>query len=105
MTASADTPEGGTVKLVTKPAVNIAMRTLPPAEADRVQTLFDALKDWPNDARVRKASKMLALEDGRHVYVLRTSGDATIFFERAGDTITVLDIASQETLAHFAGRG
>lgn len=91
------------MKLVTKPAVNVALRTLNAAEVRRVHGLFDALKNWENDAHIRKESRPLALDDGRDVYVLRTTGDAAIFFEKATDTITVLDITSEDTLAQFAG--
>jgi hypothetical protein len=88
------------VKLMTKLPVDIALRTLRPEKRRRVHAWFDHLKNWDNDDHVRRISHRLPFED---VYVLNATDGLRIFFHKGTDAITVLDIASKETIDQFAG--
>jgi hypothetical protein len=86
---------------MTKRPVDIALRTLRPEELSRVHSWFDHLKNWDNDAQVRRISHQLP--GFKDVYVLTPSKGLRIFFQKDSDGITVLDIASKETIDQFAG--
>ena len=82
--------------VVTTPPVDIALRTLDPDSVRKVHAWFDNLKNWENDATVRKNSQ--ALEGVPDVYVLRTTTDIRIFFTIEGERITILDIAKKPAI-------
>jgi hypothetical protein len=88
-------------KLVYAPAVDIALRSLGPAEGRRLHAWFDYLKRWDEDEVVRKNSVPLP---GHHdVFVLRTTTDIRIFFKIQDDTITVLDVAQKPAILTSGG--
>ena len=83
-------------KVVTTPAVDLALRTLGPDEVRRIHAWFDHLANWDGDPFVRENSHALAEVPG--VRVFRTSTDTRIFFTIEGDTITVLDVANKQAI-------
>jgi hypothetical protein len=87
------------MKLVTTDSVDFALRTLTSAKARRIRKWFDQLKNWDNDANIRKLSHSLPYKD---VFVLSTTDGMQIFFRKEADTIKILDIATQETIDQFA---
>ena len=91
-------------KVVLAPAVEIAMRTLDPDGARRVNAWFSYLERWDTDESVRSNSEQLPEMPG--VYVMRTTTDIRIFFRIDGDTVTILDVARKAALltsGHTAG--
>ena len=72
--------------------VDFAIKTLTPAERQKVFAWFDHLANWENDRHTREAAKPSA---DKNVLVLTTSDDFRIFFslDDASKEITVLDIA------------
>jgi hypothetical protein len=93
-------------KVVLAPDVEIAMRTLDPDGARRVQAWFTYLERWDTDEAVRENST--PLKDLPGVYVMRTTTDIRIFFRIDGDTVTVLDVAKKAailTSGQVAGGG
>jgi hypothetical protein len=91
-------------KIVTTPAVEIAMRTLDPDGVRRVHAWFSHLANWDNDETVRKNSELL--EEVPGVYVLRTTTDIRIFFRIDGGSVTILDVAKKSailTSGHISG--
>jgi len=83
-------------KVVTTPAVDLALRTLGSDEVRRVNAWFSRLANWDGDPFVRDNSHALAGVPG--VRVFRTSTDTRIFFTIEGDTITVLDVAKKQAI-------
>jgi hypothetical protein len=83
-------------KVITTPEVDLALRTLWPEESRQVHAWLDHLADWDNDPSLRQMAHALPGEAG--VYVLPTHSDIRIFFNIAGDTITVLDVAKKEAI-------
>lgn len=90
------------MKLVTQRAVDMALRTMSDAERKKVLGWFDQLKNWNNDAKVRKNSfKLEAFED---LYMLKTRGELRIFFRLGADEVTIIDIASRSTILALGGK-
>ena len=83
-------------KVVTSPAVDIALRSLDAEGVRKVHAWFNHLQNWDNDEFVRNRSH--SLEGFSDVYVLRTSTDIRIFFKIEGNTITVLDVATKRAI-------
>lgn len=83
-------------KVVTTPAVDLALRTLGPEEVRRIHAWFEHLANWDGDPFVRENSHALVQVPG--VRVFRTSTDTRIFFTIEGDTITVLDVARKQSI-------
>jgi mRNA-degrading endonuclease RelE of RelBE toxin-antitoxin system len=83
-------------KVVTTPAVDIALRTLDSEGVRKVQAWFDHLRNWDGDEFVRTHSH--SLEGVSGAYLLRTSTDIRIFFRIDGDTITILDVAKKPAI-------
>ncbi len=94
-------------KVVTTPAVDLALRTLGPDEVRRIHAWFIHLANWDDDPFVRENSHVLEEVPGAHVF--RTSTDIRIFFTIEGGTITVLDVAGKQsiitTAAHWGIAG
>jgi mRNA-degrading endonuclease RelE of RelBE toxin-antitoxin system len=83
-------------EVVKTPLVDVALRTLDNESRRQVNAWFDNLANWDGDEFVRKHSHILdSLPD---VYVLRTSGDLRIFFKIQGNTLTVVDIATKQSI-------
>ena len=83
-------------KVVTTPEVDLSLRTLGPDAVRQVRAWFDHLANWTDDSFVRDNSHELPALPG--VFMLRTSSDIRIFFTIDGDTITVLDVATRQTI-------
>jgi hypothetical protein len=90
-------------KVVTTPAVDLAVRTLGPDEVRQVHAWFGHLANWDSDPFVRERSHALTGVPGAHV--LRTTTDMRIFFTIEGDTITVLDVAKKQAIMTTAAPG
>jgi hypothetical protein len=90
-------------RVVTAPAVDIALSSLDPDGVRRVRAWFDYLKRWDEDEVVRQNSLPLPGHEG--VYVLRTTTDLRIFFTIEGDTITVRDVAQKRAILTSGGIG
>lgn len=84
-------------KIITTPAVDIALRTLDDDEVRRVHAWFDHLRNWDDDAYVRGHSH--SLEDVPGVFVLKTSTDFRIFFQINGEAITIVDVAKKSAIS------
>jgi hypothetical protein len=84
------------MKVVQTPPVEIALRTLGPEDRQKVLAWFDHLKNWENDAWLRKHAKPVNSSD--NVYVLQTSGELRIFFRLEQDRIVLLDLATKATI-------
>jgi mRNA-degrading endonuclease RelE of RelBE toxin-antitoxin system len=84
------------MKLVLTPAVEVALRTLDDDNRRRVQSWFDHLANWNVDDYVRNHSHRL--ESIPDAYVLRTRTDLRIFFKVHGGTVTILDIATKQSI-------
>jgi mRNA-degrading endonuclease RelE of RelBE toxin-antitoxin system len=84
------------MKLVITPAVEVALRTLDDDNRRRVHTWFGRLANWDGDDSVRRHSHRL--ESIPDAYVLRTGTDLRIFFEVHGGTVTILDIATKQSI-------
>jgi hypothetical protein len=89
-------------KVVTTPAVDLALRTLGEEEVRRIHAWFAHLANWENDPFVRENSHALAEVPG--VRVFRTSSDTRIFFTIDGETITVVDVAQKQAIMTTANR-
>ena len=87
--------------VVFAPAVELSMSSLKPDGVRRVHAWFDYLRRWDEDEVIRKNAIPLPGHEG--VYLLITTTDLRIFFRIDGDTITVLEIATQSTINVFAG--
>jgi mRNA-degrading endonuclease RelE of RelBE toxin-antitoxin system len=87
------------MKLVLNEQVNTALAGLGQDDRSRVQTWLQYLRNWDTDKFAKENSIDLAIV-GRSVYVFRTSTGLRIFFtvDQSEDTITVLDIATKETI-------
>lgn len=83
-------------EIITTPSVNVALRTLDDANRRRVRAWFDHLANWDGDEFVRKHSHSLDSLAG--VYVLKTSSDWRIFFTIQGNTLTVVDIGTKQSI-------
>lgn len=83
-------------KVIITPAVELALRTLSPDEAQRIHAWLSHLANWDADSFVRDNSHALAEVPG--VRVFRTSTDTRIFFTIEGDTITVVDVAKKQAI-------
>lgn len=83
------------MNVVTTEPVDIAVRILDADKRRRVQSWFETLENWENDPHTRSKSKLIEEPD---VYALSTSDGTWVFFCKTADTITLLDIASQETI-------
>jgi mRNA-degrading endonuclease RelE of RelBE toxin-antitoxin system len=83
-------------KVVTTPAVEVALRTLDDDNRRQVQAWADHLANWDGDALVRSHSHSLDSIPG--VYVLKTSTDLRIFFKIHGNTVTIIDIAKKQSI-------
>lgn len=83
-------------RIVTTPAVEIALRTLDADSVSKVQGWFDHLRNWDRDEFVRSHSHRLEGVSG--AFVLRTSTDMRIFFKMDGDTVTILDLAMKPAI-------
>lgn len=82
--------------VVKTPPVEVALRTLDAANQRRVHSWFDQLANWDNDAHVRNRSQSLDAVPG--AYVLNTTTDLRIFFRIDGNTVTILDIAKEQSI-------
>jgi mRNA-degrading endonuclease RelE of RelBE toxin-antitoxin system len=83
-------------KVVITSPVEIALRTLDADGRRKVRSWFDHLANWDGDEFVRSHSHSLDSVPG--VYVLKTSTELRIFFKIQGETITILDIASKQSI-------
>lgn len=90
------------MRVITSPAVEIAMRTLDDDGRRRVHAWLDHLKRWDTDPAVQKAS--MALEGQPNLYMLLTTTEIRIFFRIEQQTITVLDVANQAAIAASGSR-
>jgi mRNA-degrading endonuclease RelE of RelBE toxin-antitoxin system len=89
-------------KVITTPAVDLALRTLSPEEIDRIQSWFGQLANWDSDPLVRENSYALAEMPG--VRMFRTGSDTRIFFTIEGETITILDVARKQAIMTTVAR-
>ena len=87
------------MELRTNLSVDISLQMSKEENRPRIQAWFERLKNWDNDAAIRKLSDRLP---GMDVYVLRATDGFRIFFKKDSDTITILDIATKETIDLFA---
>lgn len=83
-------------RIVTTPAVDIALRTLDQEDRRKVEAWFNRLRNWDSDPFVREHSHRL--DSASDVYVLKTSTDLRIFFSLQGITITIRDIARKQSI-------
>jgi mRNA-degrading endonuclease RelE of RelBE toxin-antitoxin system len=83
-------------QVVRTPSVEVALRTLDNENRRKVHAWFDHLANWDNDEFVRKRSHSLDSLPG--VYVLKTSSDLRIFFTIQANTLTVVDIATKQSI-------
>jgi hypothetical protein len=84
--------------------VEIALRTLDEDNRRRAQAWFDHLANWDGDPFVRTHSHSLESVPG--VYVLKTSTELRIFFTMKGNTITVIDLGTKQSIltsGHISG--
>jgi len=93
--------EGESMKLTKSPAVPIALRSLNEKDRQKVLSWFDRLKNWENDAYVRKASHKL--DENDNGYVLKATREFRIFFRVKTDEIAVVDIASRTAILSMSG--
>jgi mRNA-degrading endonuclease RelE of RelBE toxin-antitoxin system len=84
------------MKVVLTPAVEVAIRTLDDDNRRRVQSWFGHLAKWETDDYVRSHSHRL--DSIADAYVLKTSTDLRIFFKVHGGTVTILDIATKQSI-------
>ena len=72
-------------------SVDFAIRTLAPAERQKVLAWLDHLANWENDPGTREASRASILDN---VFVLTTSDDIRISFslDAGKNEIAILDI-------------
>jgi mRNA-degrading endonuclease RelE of RelBE toxin-antitoxin system len=83
-------------KVVTKPSVEVALRTLDDNNRLRVHAWFGHLANWDGDEFVRSHSHRLdSIPD---VYVLKASKDLRIFFTLNGNTVTIIDIGKKQSI-------
>lgn len=90
--------------IVTTPPVEVALRMLDPNDRRKVHTWFTHLENWDGDPFVRSHSHSLDSIPG--VYVLKTSTDLRVFFKIDGDTVTILDVGSKQSIltsGHISG--
>jgi hypothetical protein len=83
-------------EVITTPLVDVALRTLDNENRRRVRDWFHRLANWDGDEFVRKHSHSLDSLPG--VYVVRASTDLRIFFKIQGNTLTVVDIATKQSI-------
>jgi mRNA-degrading endonuclease RelE of RelBE toxin-antitoxin system len=83
-------------EVITTPFVDVALRTLDDENRRKVKAWFDSLANWDGDEFVRKHSHSLDSLPG--VYVLKTSSDWRIFFTIQGNTLTVVDIGTKQSI-------
>jgi hypothetical protein len=79
--------------------VDFSLSTLRDDDRRRLLTFFDRLRNWETDPLLAEYSRALPGEEG--VRVIKANG-WHVFFRIEGDTLTILDIASSETIAAFA---
>jgi mRNA-degrading endonuclease RelE of RelBE toxin-antitoxin system len=84
--------------------VKTVLSTLNRDERERVQTWFGYLRNWEEDAFVKAQSVELNVQ-GQPVYMFRTSTELRIFYtvDLQSKTITVIDLATRETILSFGG--
>jgi hypothetical protein len=87
------------MQVVLSERVKTALTTLSRDDRERVNTWFDYLRNWDEDAFVQSRSVELDV-NGETVYMFRTSTDARIFYkvDRASGTVSVVDLATAETI-------
>ena len=83
-------------EIVTTPPVDVALRTLDNENRRRVDAWFGHLANWDGDEFVRSHSHILDSLPG--LYVLKTNSDLRIFFTIQENTVTVIDIATKQTI-------
>jgi hypothetical protein len=88
--------------ILTQP-VEIALRTLGDEDRQKVLAWFNHLKNWENDAFVRRQAQRLNASENE--YVLKATSDLRIFFQLERDQIVVLDITTKSTLQLFGHEG
>ena len=88
------------MELQIDPSAEIPHRTLRDENRKSVDAWLDRLKNWNHDSKIRKLSDKLP---GMDVYVLRATDGFRIFFRKDEESITILDIATKETIDLFAG--
>jgi hypothetical protein len=86
-------------QLVLSHPVEIALGTLPDAKRRRLQSFFEALRNWDNDKAIRDRSEPIPL---RGIYLIPSPNGMYVFFKPGADKITILDIANKETIEQFA---
>jgi mRNA-degrading endonuclease RelE of RelBE toxin-antitoxin system len=92
------------MEVVLSERVQIALSGASSDERIQVQTWIQYLRNWETDEFVRGNSVLLPLPD-RTVYVFRTTTNLRIFFtvDEATKTITVIDVATRESILQFGG--
>lgn len=93
---------GANMELVTTADVNFSLAILEPEERRRVLDWFDRLKCWHTNEVLRGMARRL---DYKNVYVLVTPDRTRIFFDPSETTVTIVDLASRDTVAAFSGKG
>ena len=83
-------------KVVTTPPVEVALRMLDANGRRKVHAWFTHLANWDGDAFIRSHSHSLDSVPG--VYVLKTSTDLRVFFRIDGETVTILDVGSKQSI-------
>ena len=83
-------------KVVTTPPVEVALRMLDANGRRKVHSWFTHLANWDGDAFIRSHSHSLDSVPG--VYVLKTSTDLRVFFRIDGETVTILDVGSKQSI-------
>jgi len=77
-------------------SVQRSIRTLSSQDRQKIFAWIDHLGNWENDSTVRKNSKHVG--DKGNLYVLRATNDVRVFFLLQGDTITVVDVATKDSI-------
>jgi mRNA-degrading endonuclease RelE of RelBE toxin-antitoxin system len=83
-------------EVITTPFVDVALRTLDNENRRRVHDWFHRLANWDGDELVRNHS--YSLDSLPDVHVLKTDSDLRIFFKIQGNTLTVVDIATRQSI-------
>jgi hypothetical protein len=83
-------------EVITTPFVDVAFRTLDTENRRQVNEWFRHLANWDGDEFVRNHSYSLDSLPG--VHVLKTDSDLRIFFKIEGNTLTVVDIATRQSI-------
>ncbi len=92
------------MQVILSERVKTTLSTLSRDDRERVQAWFGYLRNWEEDPFAKSQSVTLNVQ-GQSVNLFRTSTDVHIFYtvDPQNKTITVVDIASRETILSSGG--